>query len=92
MNFSITQSITRTPSVLSSQIEDEVVMMSLEEGMYYNLNALGSSVWTMLETPHTLNQIVEKLMAEYEVDKTTCLTQTKAFLESLAERNLIAVS
>ena len=89
MNFTTTQPITRTPSVLSSAIDDEIVMMSMEQGMYYNLNPMGSAIWAMLETPHTFNEIIEKLMDEYDVDKATCEAETTEFLESLAERNLI---
>ena len=91
MKFLNNQSFTRTPSVLSSTIDEETVMMSMERGMYYNLNPIGSSIWAMLETPHTFDQIVEKLLDEYDVDRATCESETAEFLESLMERDLVSV-
>ena len=89
MTLSLNQKISRTPSVLSSSIDDETVMMSIEQGMYYNLNPIASAIWAMLETPHTFDQITEKLMEEYDVDQPTCQTETAEFLQALAKRKLI---
>jgi hypothetical protein len=87
MNFN--QPIVRNSAILSSTIDDETVMMSMEKGMYYNLNPVASTIWQLLESPQTLDSLCEKLMQEYEVDETTCRQETIELLESLNERNLI---
>ena len=82
----------RKTHILSSSIDDEVVMMSSERGMYYNLNPIGSRIWELLDTPQTQESLCAQLMDEYDVDEATCQQETAEFLKSLAERGLIQTS
>ncbi len=80
---------TKSTQVLTSHIDDEVVMMSSERGMYYNLNPIGSRIWELLDTPQTIDSLCAQLMDEYEVDEAICRQETEEFLQSLTERGLI---
>ncbi len=82
----------KSTQILSSTIDDEVVMMSSEKGMYYNLNPIGSRIWELLETPQTIESLCTQLMDEYDVDEATCKQETEEFIQSLAERGLIEMS
>ena len=84
--------ISKSTQILSSTIDDEVVMMSSEKGMYYNLNPIGSRIWELLETPQTIESLCTQLMDEYDVDEATCKQETEEFIQSLAERGLIEMS
>ena len=84
--------ISKKSSILSSTIDDEVVMMSSEKGMYYNLNPIGSRIWDLLEKPQTIESLCAQLMDEYDVDVVTCKQETEEFIQSLAERGLIEMS
>jgi PqqD family protein of HPr-rel-A system len=79
-------------NTLSSTIDDEVVMMNSEKGMYYNLDPIGSRIWALLETPQTLESLCAQLMEEYEIDQATCQQETEEFLQSLAERGLVQMT
>ena len=77
-------------SVLMSQIDDEVVLMSIEKGYYFNLDEVGSSIWNRLkDNPQSISQICSGLMKEYEVDEQTCFQETTDFFEELLQFNLI---
>ena len=78
--------------ILSTTLNDEIVMMDSEKGMYYNLDPIGSRIWTLLDTPQTLESLCKNLMEEYDIDQTTCQQETEAFLQSLAERGLITIT
>ena len=82
----------RNRAILDSTIDDEVVMMSSEKGMYYNLNPIGSRIWELLEAPQTIESLCTQLMDEYDVDEATCKQETEEFIQSLAERGLIEMS
>lgn len=75
--------------ILTSHIDDEVVMMSSEKGMYYNLNPIGSRIWELLDIPQSLESLCAQLMEEYDVDEATCKQETVEFIQSLLERGLV---
>ena len=76
--------------VLSSKIDEEVVLMSIEAGYYFTLDPIGSRIWKLLsEKPYTLEGLVQALLEEYEVDEATCRADVQAFIDEMSEKNLI---
>lgn len=47
------------------------------------VNTAGKFIWELLETPQTLEQIVEAMTERYEVSKETACTDAKTFLDRL---------
>lgn len=77
-------------NVLSSKIDDEVVLMSIDSGFYYTLDSVGTAVWYLLsKQPQTIEELISQLMEEYEVDKETCMKDVQEFLEEMASKKLI---
>jgi len=79
----------RSDSQVSSAVDGEFVLMGLHNSLYYGLKSSGSRIWQMLENPVTETQIVDALLAEYEVARETCAQDVRAFLQKLAEEALI---
>ena len=79
----------RSPRQVSSAVDGEFVLMGLHNSFYYGLKASGSRIWQLLENPITAAQIVEALMAEYEVTREVCEGDVAAFLEKLEKESLI---
>lgn len=75
-----------------TELGDEVVMMSLERGSYYNLDELGSQIWKRIEQPVEVRALCEELMEAFQVDRAQCERDVLAFLEELAGDRLIEVS
>ena len=76
--------------VLSSKIDDEVVLMSMEADAYFGLDPVGSKVWELLSIePATVAELVEKLMEDYDIDEETCVRDVEAFITQMSERKLI---
>lgn len=76
--------------VLDTNIDDEVVLMSISQGVYISLDEVGSRIWELLKS-NTLDieTLCTSLQEEYEVDSLTCMNETKAFLDDMVERGLI---
>ena len=53
--------LVRSPDQVFGEIDGKVVLMSIENGEYYNLNAVGSRVWELLATPRSLKELVARL-------------------------------
>ncbi len=81
--------ITRTDTVLHTDLDDAIAMMNIDTGEYYYLNPVASRIWLLLETPQSLTSICEALGAEFDVSPETCRSETEAFLKDLSVRWMI---
>lgn len=79
----------RADGLLTAAVNDELLMMSVESGTYFNLNPVGARIWELLETPTTLERLVAQLVAEYEVAPDTAQDEAERFLGTLHERGLL---
>ena len=75
--------------VLTSKIDDEVIIMSIDADSYFGLNDVGSRAWELLDEPATFEELVALLRDEYEVDEDTCREDLQSFLDNMMARNLI---
>lgn len=90
MALSLDTIVSRNESnFLSNPVGDEVIILNMETGDYLGLNTVGSSIWDQLSTPQSVNQIIDKLMIEFDVDRETCLAQTLEYLEKINIHGLL---
>ena len=87
--FAPTTTIVRSPDQVSGDLDGKVVLLSIENGEYYNMNEVGSRIWALLEKPTTVAALVDQLLAEFEVDRLTCEKETADFLEQLQRDRLL---
>ena len=76
---------------VSAEVDGEVVMMSVEQGNYYGLDEVGSRIWELVETPSTVTEVCDALVAEFDVDRATCEGDVIRFLQEMADQGLVAV-
>jgi hypothetical protein len=81
--------VSRSEEPVSAQVDDTVVMMSIEQGMYFGLEGTGPRIWALLEEPRTVEEICAALMHEFEVDADACRREVLAFLHELADAKLL---
>ncbi len=81
--------IARNEEIVSSDMDDEIVMMSIEQGEYYGINAVGSRIWELLEQPRTAAGLCDILLEEYDVPAEECRRDVLAFIEQLFEKKLV---
>jgi hypothetical protein len=83
--------LSRNEEILSTAIDGDMVFMSIETGNYYSSNEVAGRIWEMLAEPQTLVALVENLQNEYEVEPDTCLEETRALINQMAENGLIHI-
>lgn len=75
---------------VSSNMADEVVILNHDKGMYYGLSEVGALVWSALENgPKSFEELCELVMAEYDIDCTTCEEDISALLNDLLREKLV---
>jgi hypothetical protein len=83
--------VVRVPELIVSELDGETVMMSMENGMYYGMNDIGSHIWPLLDEPCAVADICERLLREFEVGREQCEREVLQFLNQLAEERIIRV-
>ncbi len=83
--------LARADGLLESEIDGEAVMMSIEKGQYYGLDAVGTEIWNLLETPRSFGEICADLLARYDVEPETCRADVGRFLEALLRDGTLTV-
>ena len=72
-----------------TDLSGEKVMVDFETGMYFLIKGAGNDIWDMIQVETTPEEIIEKLMQEYEVTREECERSVYEFLEQLQKLNFI---
>lgn len=81
--------VRRRAGCLAAPVRGQLLLMSVELGRYFGLNALGARIWTLLEAPTSIDALVARLVEEYEVSPEQCRREVGDFVAALAERGLV---
>ena len=85
-------SVVATERQLSTTLGDEVIILGLDDTIYYGLSETGVRIWELIQARRTIGEILDVLVAEYEVDGHRAETDLEAVLVDLHSRGLIAIS
>ena len=62
----------RLEGFVSTDMDGETVLMSIEHGSYFGIGGTGSLIWSRLEEAQTEDALVEAVRAEYDVSEEDC--------------------
>ena len=79
------------PEILSAPMDDELVMFSLEQGMYYGFDNIASIIWQRLDQPISVADLCEELLSDFDVDLETCQRETLELLNWLYQQDLVRI-
>lgn len=83
--------ISRNPDIVSSEFDDEMVMMDTEFKNYFGMEAVGTRIWQILDEEISVAALCEKLTQEFEISEQQCLSELLVFLNELAKNQLVFV-
>ena len=81
--------LSRKSGIMTADMNGATFMMDIETGKYYNLGESGGRIWELLESPMSLDALLDALTKEYCVIIEQCEKDTVPFLVSLVERGLL---
>lgn len=87
--ISLTTSLKRNPKQIFSKVDNEVIMLSLDEGKYYSLNEVGARIWELIDQPLEVKTLVSKLTKEFDVSNEVCANETLRLLNEFNKEGLI---
>ena len=84
--------ISRSSSVLTADIDNEVLIMRVEHGDYFSLSGVGGDIWRRLESPCSFAGLVDQLAADYDATIATIATDVHALLSQMAVHDIVVLA
>lgn len=78
-----------TDQQITSRLGDESVILHLNDGIYYGLDAIGTQIWTQFESPRSIHEICHSLQQDYDVEPEACAEAVITLVQDLEVRGLI---
>lgn len=91
MHFSPADKIKVSDHVLSQEVSGETVLLDLQSENYFGLDKTGTRIWELLQTGLSVQDLMGKMLDEFEVDRQTLETDMTALLEKLLDAGLVSV-
>lgn len=80
------------PDVLSTVVDDETVLLDVESGKYFGLDAVGSDIWRGLKNPVKVEDLLATLVREYEGDRVVIEKDAMDLIDRLAASGLVRIA
>jgi hypothetical protein len=88
--FAPDQRLRRAGGVRAATVGDDVVLLHLERGSYFTLNATGAWLWERLAAESTLGELHAAIVAAFAVDSATAWTDLVELVSELLAEGLAA--
>jgi hypothetical protein len=82
----------RTQDIIEAEVGGEIVVLHTQNWQYYEFDRTGATIWGLLQVPRDLGALVDDLVTQFDVDRTQCTEETKAFLDDMIEQGLVTTS
>lgn len=79
----------RNADILTANVDNEVVMMGVQAGSYYGIGGTGTMIWELLAEPKSLDELIDRIAADYDVAREQCASDISTFVKKLLALNLI---
>lgn len=89
-HLSLQTAFTIPETVIFRELDGEAVLLNLDSGQYFGLNAVGTRIWQLLAEAGRPAAAVERMLAEFDVPRDELESDMLALIEQLAAKGLIA--
>ena len=72
-----------------TDLNGEKVMVDFDNGKYFLIKGVGNDIWDMIQEEITPQEIIEKLLSEYDVSREECEKSVMEFLDKMESLNFI---
>ncbi len=71
------------------QLDNEWIIMNTDQFTVTKLNAIGGYCWSLLESPHTPNELAQNVKIKFELDNIDLPNHIEDFLQELMKCDLV---
>lgn len=75
--------------VVFTDLNGEAAILNTKTGIYFTLDESGTFIWNCLKESKSIDELVLKVMEEYDVEHETCIRDVKELLEEMKKESLV---
>jgi len=75
--------------VIFRELDGEAVVLNLDTGIYFGLDAVGTDIWRAIVAAATLDDALGQVQAEYDVEPGTLRTDFLRLVDQLLAKGLL---
>lgn len=83
--------VSRAEGFSTAAVHDDLMMLNVEQGAYYSLDPIAAEIWSMLEKPAAVHDLVDRLQKRYAVTREQCQADVLAFLGEMDGNGMILI-
>ena len=83
--------ITFADTVFAQEVDGEMVLLDMNSENYFGLDAVGTDIWQAMQEKETLQEVLKRLLEQYEAEEKVLKKDLIAFVEKLEESGLVKV-
>ena len=77
------------PSVVFRELDGETVILNLDSGVYYGLDAVGTRIWSLLLEHGTTRAVCEQMEREFDVAPEVLEQDVRRLVGELCDKGLL---
>ena len=77
--------------VVAKFVGEELVLLDYEGEAYYGLDPIGARIWELFGTAPAVGEIIETLLAEYEVTREVLTADLETLIADLEKNGLVKI-
>jgi hypothetical protein len=89
MDVASTDQFVIHPSVICRELSGETVLLNLESGVYYGLDAVGTRVWQLLMQGCAIASVRDTMIEEYDVAPDVLNADVMRLVGELRDRGIV---
>ena len=80
-----------TKSQVSCRLDTESVILHIDNGVYFGLNDVGTTIWNHIQSPSRVGEIRDAIIRQYDVTADRCEPDLLNLLQELENHGLIEI-
>lgn len=89
--FNAGDRLIRNQEMLSTELDQETILMSIDAGAYFGLAGTAQWIWSKLDSPITYGSLLEEVIEEFNIAPEACAADLQGFLEQMEREGLLHV-
>lgn len=83
--------LSRNPDMVTGTVDQDVMIMSIDSGQYFQLNPIAGAILALMEQPIALRDLTLAIQQRFDVSPEVLAIELTDFIRGLVSRKIILV-